>query len=150
MLTFISVVKKLSQSCGINVSTRLFNHIKAWGKKPPVKTTLREIINMLTNSMKNPWAASLCWTLTLGLLLMPDLALAAGGQTIADVLCTVVGWFTGNVGKGIATLAIIIIGVGALMGKVSWGMAIIVGIGVAVIFGAAQIVDDLGGQGNCG
>ena len=105
---------------------------------------------MFSSIMNRPWAFSLCLVAALGVLIMPDMAAAAGGQTIADVLCKVVGWFTGNVGKGIATLAIIIIGVGALMGKVSWGMAIIVGVGVAVIFGASQIVDDLGGKGSCG
>ena len=52
---------------------------------------------------------------------------------------------TGALGKAIATLAIIIIGIGALMGKVSWGMAIIVAIGVAVVFGAGQIVQLLAG-----
>ncbi len=62
---------------------------------------------------------------------------------ISEVLCNVVEWFTGPVGAGIATLAIIVVGLGALMGKVSWGMAIIVGIGVGVIFGAPSIVDAL-------
>jgi type IV secretion system protein VirB2 len=71
------------------------------------------------------------------------------GGAIGDVLCNVVGWFTGKLGQGIATLAIIVIGVGALMGKVSWGMAIIVGIGVGVIFGAPTIVTALGGSGGC-
>jgi len=38
-----------------------------------------------------------------------------------------------------------------LMGKVSWGMAIIVGIGVGIIFGAPQLVSALGGaSGGCG
>jgi type IV secretory pathway VirB2 component (pilin) len=69
------------------------------------------------------------------------------GGTIGSLLCTVADWFTGPVGSGIATLAILVIGIGALMGKVSWGMAIIVGIGVAVIFGADQIVRELGGSG---
>lgn len=71
---------------------------------------------------------------------------AGGGSTpdaLAEVLCNVVDWFTGPVGAGIATLAIIVIGIGALMGKVSWGMAIIVGLGVGVIFGAPTIVDAL-------
>ena len=79
---------------------------------------------------------------------MPSEALA--GDTIGNLLCGVADWFTGTVGQGIATLAIIVIGIGALMGKVSWGMAIIVGIGVAVIFGAPTIVNELGtanGQG---
>lgn len=75
----------------------------------------------------------------------PGSGTGSGGGTIGDLLCRVAGWFTGRVGQGIATLAIIVIGIGALMGKVSWGMAIIVGIGVAVIFGAPIIVDELGG-----
>ncbi len=70
--------------------------------------------------------------------------------TIGGLLCRVADWFTGSVGQGIATLAIIVIGIGALMGKVSWGMAIIVGIGVAVIFGAPTIVQELSGnQSGC-
>ena len=73
-----------------------------------------------------------------------------GGGTIGNMLCNVANWFKGPIGRGIATLAIIVIGVGALMGKVSWGMAIIVGIGIAVIFGAPTIVNELGaGGGGC-
>jgi len=72
---------------------------------------------------------------------------SGGGGTIGSLLCGVAGWFTGPVGSGIATLAILVIGIGALMGKVSWGMAIIVGLGVAIIFGAPTIVDELGGAG---
>ncbi len=74
---------------------------------------------------------------------------SADGGAIGDVLCNVVSWFTGRVGQAIATLAILVIGIGALMGKVSWGMAIIVGIGVGVIFGAPSIVQALGGAGGC-
>ena len=106
----------------------------------------------MLNAMKqNP--SGVAWTLmlTFAIMIVPDMALASsGGTPIANVLCHVVGWFNGPVGKGIATLAIIVIGVGALMGKVSWGMAIIVGVGVAVIFGADTLVDQLGGDGNAG
>lgn len=73
----------------------------------------------------------------------------SSGGAIGQILCNVVSWFTGRIGQGIATLAILVIGIGALMGKVSWGMAIIVGIGVGVIFGAPSIVDALGGTGGC-
>ncbi len=94
-----------------------------------------------------------CLVAAYAALLLPTDAMAqiggvTGGGTIGNVLCNVVGWFTGPVGQGIATLAIIVIGVGALMGKVSWGMAIIVGIGVAVIFGAPTIVGELGANGS--
>ena len=86
---------------------------------------------------------------------MAAVSIGVGGGTggeptgLTNVLCTVVGWFTGTIGKAIATLAIIVIGIGALMGKVSWGMAIIVGLGVGVVFGAGNIVDVLGGTGSC-
>ncbi|MES2984450.1 MAG: TrbC/VirB2 family protein [Pseudomonadota bacterium] len=89
--------------------------------------------------------------------MVPMDALAATGTTtdgsgtaLSAVLCAVVSWFQGPIGAGIATLAIIVIGVGALMGKVSWGMAIIVGLGVGVIFGAPSIVKSLGGATACG
>lgn len=82
-------------------------------------------------------------------LLLPELA-AAGENPLEKTLCQVVKWLTGGVGAGIATLAIIIIGVGALMGKVSWGMAIIVGLGVAIIFGApAMIAQLVEGKNSC-
>lgn len=104
-------------------------------------------------SMTAQKATTLAWCMlaAYAAFLLPTDALAqfgggaGGGDTIGDLLCNVAEWFTGRVGQGIATLAIIVIGVGALMGKVSWGMAIIVGIGVAVIFGAPTIVDELGG-----
>lgn len=86
---------------------------------------------------------SLVWCLCLAYAMMLVPFDAHATDTIGNVLCGVVSWFTGTIGQGIATLAIIVIGIGALMGKVSWGMAIIVGIGVAVIFGAASIVNEL-------
>ena len=110
------------------------------------------------------FSLALALVLSYALLLVPHEAWASsvsisvggsgggGGGTptgISNVLCTVVGWFTGTIGKAIATLAIIVVGIGALMGKVSWGMAIIVGLGVGIVFGASNIVDVLGGSGSC-
>jgi type IV secretion system protein VirB2 len=69
---------------------------------------------------------------------------------MGKVLCTVVGWFIGNTGKGLATIAITVIGIGALLGKVSWGMAIIVGVGVAIVFGAAGIVNAMNAGASAG
>lgn len=79
--------------------------------------------------------------LTAIVIMLPELAAAAPSDTpMGTVLCTIVTWFTGNTGKGLATIAVTVIGIGALLGKVSWGMAIIVGIGIAIVFGAAGIV----------
>ena len=74
---------------------------------------------------------------------------AYGGGTIGDLLCKVADWFTGSIGQGIATLAVIVLGIGALFGKVSQGMAITTMIGISVIFGAPDIVQDLTGQSAC-
>jgi type IV secretory pathway VirB2 component (pilin) len=64
---------------------------------------------------------------------------------MGDVLCDVVDFVIyGNLGRGLATLAIIMVGVGAMLGKVSWGLAITVAVGISVIFGALGIGDALG------
>jgi type IV secretion system protein VirB2 len=95
-----------------------------------------------TKDLSLAWQICLMVCLSMVALMLPDYSYAAGVDTpMGAVLCTVVQWFVGNTGKGLATIAITVIGIGALLGKVSWGMAIIVGIGVAIVFGAAGIVD---------
>jgi type IV secretion system protein VirB2 len=84
--------------------------------------------------------------------LLSDAAMASpvGGDSnaIEQVFCNAVLILTGTTGKAIATIAVIAVGVGALLGKISWGMALIVALGIALIFGAASIVISLGGTGN--
>ena len=99
-----------------------------------------------TKDLSLAWQVSLMVMLTAIIVAMPDYAFATSVDTpMGNVLCTVTGWFTGNTGKGLATIAITVIGIGALLGKVSWGMAMIVGTGVAIVFGAAGIVGAMGG-----
>ena len=93
-----------------------------------------------TKDLSLAWQVCLMVLLSAVVVMMPDFAHAAN-TPMGNVLCTVTAWFTGNTGKGLATIAITVIGIGALLGKVSWGMAIIVGIGVAIVFGAAGIVN---------
>lgn len=97
-----------------------------------------------TKNLASMWQMSLLVMLSALVIMLPDMAFASN-TAIGNMMCTVVGWFNGTAGKGLATLAIIIIGVGALMGKVSWGMAIIVGLGISLIFGASSMVNSLGG-----
>ena len=102
-----------------------------------------------TQKLSTSWQICLLLMFSAILIMLPDLANASGGSSappgvntpMGAVICTVVKWFTGNTGKGLATIAITVIGVGALLGKVSWGMAIIVGVGIAILFGASGIVD---------
>ena len=103
-----------------------------------------------TKDLSLAWQICLMVMLTAVIVSMPDLSYATN-TPMGNVLCTVVNWFTGNTGKGLATIAITVIGIGALLGKVSWGMAIIVGIGVAIVFGASSIVNVMGAgvSNNC-
>jgi type IV secretory pathway VirB2 component (pilin) len=95
-----------------------------------------------TQNVRLAWQISLMVMLSAVIVSMPDFAFAAGVDTpIGNVLCVVTGWFLGNAGKGLATLAVTIVGIGALLGKVSWGMAMIVGIGVAIIFGLTGFIN---------
>ena len=106
-----------------------------------------------TKDLSTAWQICLMVMLTAVVIMTPELSFAAAGVNtpMGNVLCTVVRWFTGNTGKGLATIAITVIGIGALLGKVSWGMAIIVGIGVAIVFGAAGLVNAMGaGTGSSG
>ena len=102
-----------------------------------------------TKDLSTMWQVSLLVMLSAVVAMMPDMAFAltSTDTVIGTMMCTVVGWFLGSAGQGLATLAIIVIGVGALMGKVSWGMAIIVGLGISLIFGASALVTSLGSTG---
>jgi type IV secretory pathway VirB2 component (pilin) len=71
-------------------------------------------------------------------------AYAAIATPMGAVLCAVVGFIYGNLGRGLATIAVIIVGAGATLGKVSWGLAVTVAVGISVIFNAGNIVTLIG------
>lgn len=56
------------------------------------------------------------------------------------VLCDAVLQLTDTLGRAIAMIGVLILGVGALYGKITWGQATVVGVGIAAIFGASQLV----------
>jgi type IV secretion system protein VirB2 len=96
-----------------------------------------------TKELSTAWQICLMVMLAVAAVMAPDFALANGGAdtNIGSTLCKAVQMITGNTGKGLATIAVVVIGIGALLGKVSWGMAILVGVGVGIIFGAGTIVN---------
>lgn len=74
--------------------------------------------------------------------------MAWAGSPMGDVLCDVVEMITqGNLGRALATLGIIIVGVGASIGKVSWGLAMTVAVGIAVTIRAPVVLNSLLGVG---
>lgn len=76
-------------------------------------------------------------------------AFAAALTPMGEVLCTVLDFIHGNLGRGLATLAVIMVGVGAMFGKVSWGLAVTVGVGISIIFGSNTLAFLLLGVANC-
>ncbi len=82
------------------------------------------------------------------LLLSAQAAYAWVDTPMGNVLCNIVDMVYGNLGRGLATLAVVIIGVGATLGKTSWGLAMTVAVGIAVIFNAGSVVSYLGAGGN--
>ena len=80
----------------------------------------------------------------------PDIAFASTHtkSPVGDVLCIVQSFFTGNAGKGIACIGILILGVGAMYGKITWAQATVVGVGIAILFGADSLIIAIGGY-NC-
>jgi type IV secretion system protein VirB2 len=65
---------------------------------------------------------------------------ANAGQGIANVLCNVIQVAQGATGKTIATLVIISMAIGLFLGKITWGVAIAVAVGMGVLFGANTVV----------
>lgn len=66
------------------------------------------------------------------------------GFSVETIFCNMVAWFKGPIGKGVATIAMIMVGLGALFGKASWGLAIIAAVGIALIFGSQGVLVALG------
>lgn len=62
------------------------------------------------------------------------------GNAIADVLCYIINILYGPAGKALACIAVVMMGFGAMLGKVSYSQAFIVAVGIAVTFGAPGIV----------
>ena len=81
-----------------------------------------------------------------GLTMAPVGAHAANDDfgNVGQKLCEIVAAITGKVGRAIATIAVVFLGIGAFFGKVTWGLAVAVSIGIFAIFGAATIIRQFG------
>ena len=74
-------------------------------------------------------------------------ATGSGGDMMI-VLCNVLVFVTGGVGKTIASFIIIGVGIGFFTGKVSWGLLIGVTLGISAMFGAPAIIGAITGDSN--
>jgi type IV secretory pathway VirB2 component (pilin) len=88
------------------------------------------------------WGFCITFCLASAITLLPSISEAAAqqGGAIADVLCRVRDALTGPIGRGIATIAVVALGIGLFLGKLSWGLAVATALGIGMIFGANTIV----------
>lgn len=85
--------------------------------------------------------------LTVGFIGIPQVAFAqeTGGAfgPIQAAVQLVIDFVTGPFGRALAVLAVIGLGIAAFAGKISWIACGFVVIGIGLVFGAPQIVDQL-------
>lgn len=87
--------------------------------------------------------------------LLCDAALAKAATNpsgMTGTLCSVIRILQGPLGAGMATLAVVSVGISAVLGKGSWGMALTVTAGIVVLFSAMAITTFLlpGNANPCG
>ena len=100
------------------------------------------------------WKLIMVSCFALAVCILPEMALAApaGGAdagALGNILCNAVKLMQGTPARMVATLAVIVLGIGAFFGKLQWGTAVLVAVGLGLVFGAVTIVNSVGGTTNC-
>ncbi len=108
--------------------------------------------------MKNKTAAidvNVSWQLLslaficISYLLISPLFATAADSNVGNYICKIANNFSGNAGRGIATIGLSVIGTLALLGRITWTQAIVVGVGCSVLFGAPALIVELGADQGC-
>jgi type IV secretory pathway VirB2 component (pilin) len=78
-------------------------------------------------------------------------ALTTTAYAIGNVLCGSIGTIMMNgLARGIATIGVLIVGVGATLGRMSWTTAICVSVGIAAMYSTGYFVLVLSGNQQAG
>jgi type IV secretory pathway VirB2 component (pilin) len=77
-------------------------------------------------------------------------AFAFDGTSLSVGMCKIAGVAQDNIAKGIATISVIMLGIGAMLGKISWSMALLLVVGIAIVFNAGAIASLVQSNANCG
>ena len=72
---------------------------------------------------------------------------ADASQDMTRVLCNVIDVIQGPTGKTVCIIVIITLSIGLFLGKVTWGVAIAIAVGMGILFGAGQLVGFLSNTG---
>lgn len=94
------------------------------------------------------WQICIVFCLAAAIMVIPDLSIASSTSDdgISDILCKITTKLTGPIGRGIATIAVVVLGIGLFLGKLSWALAIATAIGIGLIFSAGTVVKWLSGD----
>jgi type IV secretion system protein VirB2 len=79
--------------------------------------------------------------------LTPELAYAQSAAPVEGILEWFVGVLQGSVARSLAIIAVCFLGFLFLTGRMAWQGAISIVIGIAMIFGAAELVDAMKAAG---
>ena len=85
--------------------------------------------------------------LATSLALVPEFAYAQSAAPVEGILEWFVGVLQGNVARSLAIIAVCFLGFLFLTGRMAWQGAISIIIGIAIIFGAAELVDAMKSAG---
>ena len=96
----------------------------------------------MLNNAKHFWPNS-AYIAILSLFISICIPQAVYASPMAEVLCDVLSLIHGNVGTGLATLAVISVGVAAMAGKITMGTAVTVCVGIAIMFGSTWIAQQM-------
>ncbi len=100
---------------------------------------------MNLRSYLKPWSVVAIWA-TVMTVAMIEPAFAQATAGIESVLQNIVDMLTGNVAKLLAIIAVILVGIAWMFGYLDLRKAAYVVLGVAIIFGASEIVTMLTGS----
>ena len=107
-----------------------------------------KLISKIKTSFNSQNANSYAFLAALAVIsLLPEASMA--GTAFEDAICAALEYITGPLGAGIATLAIISLGIGAMLGKIAWTTVLICVAGIAAIFGGSEIVETISGVESC-
>lgn len=73
---------------------------------------------------------------------------AGADDNLTNAANSILGLMTGTLGKAVATIAVVVMGMMAMFGKLEWERAFKVILGIAIVFGAASIITLIGGTTN--
>lgn len=89
------------------------------------------------------FALKLALASAVGIALSPATAYAQSAAPVENVMEWFVGVLQGNIARSFAIIAVCFFGFVAMTGRLAWMTAFSIIIGIALIFGAAQLVDSV-------